>query len=179
MTPPGTGQAEATQVAVLRAQQLALERQLLEVQQQQVAQLTSINSKLDMLNDVRTDLARIQQQQLSHHDSLARAHARLDGMSSQLSEHVTDSTAWRETVQMRLDARLAPYVAEQQMVAKQISNWRGMFVGVQSVMAFLMAIIMWLANGYIEKLDNLESRTSRIERVQDKAIPATITEEKK
>lgn len=179
MTPPNLVQ-EAADVAALRVQQNYLERTLTDLQKQNAEGLANIAQKLDQLNDVRTDLAKIDARLVGQSDSLARAHHRLDGLSQQLAEHVQESTAWREQVQLRLDARVAPLIAEQHNTAKTLASWRGTFVGVQGVMMLLLGLLTWLASGYIGKLEGTTKRVEVLERrseTTDRRIDNTIQKE--
>lgn len=179
MSPPNVV-AEAADVAALRVQHSYLEKTLGELQKQTGEGLANIAQKLDQLNDVRTDLAKIDARLVGLSDSNARAHHRLDGISQQLNEHVQESTAWREQVQLRLDARINPMVIEQQNVAKTLSGWRGTFVGVQGVMSLLLGLLVWMAAGYIGKFEATVKRVDAIERrseASDRRIDQTIQKE--
>lgn len=171
---------EAADVAALRIQQSYLERALADLHKQTTDGFSNIANKLEQLSDVRTDLAKIDARLVGQSDSLARAHHRLDGVSQQLAEHMQESTAWREQVQLRLDARMAPLVAEGQTTAKTLAMWRGTFVGVQGVMALLLGLLTWMASGYIGKLEGTTKRVEVLERrseTTDRRIDNTIQKE--
>ena len=174
MTHPEITGQDAASVAVLQYQQTALQQQMQTMQQQNGDGLQRIYVQLEKLSEMSAQLAAIQQRQEHQSESLARAHSRLDVMGGQLSEHITDSGAWRETAQAKLDAKIAPVIAEQNLQSRTMSRWHGTFLGVQAVVVFLISTILWVANGYIEKIDGQGERIIRLERTIDKSIPTEV-----
>lgn len=170
MAPPDTGQDVAS-VAVLQYQQSEFKTQLQELSKHNSDGLARISLQLEKLTEMSSQLAGIAERQVHQNESLARAHARLDTLTSQMGEHITDSGAWRETAQAKLDAKISPIAAEVALTSRTLSGWRGIFVGVQGVITLLLGVILWIANGYITKIDTFGERINRLERTVDKSIP--------
>lgn len=167
MTLPGIPGQDAASIAVLQNQQQNIERQLTEMQRSTGEQLSAISAKLDKLADMGLEVGRIGQSLAHTSETVTRAHARLDSVERDLADHMSESTVWRESAQARLDARMAPTVAKLDAVANTQTRWTGIYIGVQAVLTLLVALMLWVANGYVTRVDAMEKQLQRAERTLD------------
>lgn len=167
MSPTGTPGQDAASIAVLQTQQQNIERQLTELQRSTGEHLSAISGKLDKLADMSLEIGRISQTIAHQSETVARAHARLDAAERDLTDHLADSLRWRESAQTKLDGRVMPLAAKIETVASTQHRWTGIYLGVQAVLGVLLALLLWVANGYITKVDSLEKQMLRVERQTD------------
>lgn len=168
MTPPNTHGQDTASIAVLQAQQVHIGQQLDELKRVNSAQLSEISSKLDKLSEMGLEMGRIKQTTVHQAETLARAHGRLDTLEKDFNEHLSESSNWRDQQVSKLDAKLAPLAVKVDAVAATQNRWTGGYIGVQVVIGALFGIILWLANGYISKVDQIGKDINRIDRQIDR-----------
>lgn len=130
-----TQDSSGAAVAVLNAQHAAIKEQIAALNQSLTDALMAINSRLDSLPAMRGDLLVLTEKLAHYREAVDSAHKRVD----------------------KVDTRLAELEALK-------NRWRGAFIIGQLLTGSLLALIIWVANGYIEQIGDVSDRIYRLER---------------
>lgn len=141
MSPPSTGAQDAA-VAVLQTQQVTLEKGLHDLTLRVTEGFSSMESKLDRLNDLTTTLARIAAQQEQHSDGLRRAFAQVAEMQNELNG-----------------------------LRRQVNVARGVTVGVTLLAGATIGLLLWVSDGFIVEHRDNRNRIHELELMNERHHP--------
>lgn len=141
MTHPNPGAQDAA-VAVLQTQQVALENGLRDLTARVTEGFSSMDAKLDRLNELTTTLARIAAQQEQHSDGLRRAFTLVAETQSEVNA-----------------------------LRRQVNIARGVTLGVTILGGTVVSLLLWVSSGFIAEHRDNRNRIHQLELLNERHHP--------
>lgn len=145
MSPPSTGAQDAA-VAVLQTQQITLERAVSDLSTRVAEGFSSIDAKLDRLNELTTTLARIAAQQEQHSDGLRRAFGEIQTLTAEVGS-----------------------------LRRQIHLARGVTIGATLLGGSILGVVLWVSDGFIAEHRDNRDRIHQLELLNERHHPGRTT----
>lgn len=161
-------------VAVLNAKYDMLAQSMNDMRSSMSSNFSALSTKFDVVTNLVREITRMQEKQEGHATGLSRAFQEIEDLRKQMHEwdkengnwrlqHEAATQLYRENILAERDEWRRVHAAEHAAIEKRSHTVRGIALGIASVYTLLLGLLLWVANGLINKLDAVDSRTRVME----------------
>ena len=136
-------------VAVLQVQIQNQQQTMLDLARTVNEGMATLSSKVDRLSEVASIIATISERMASHSDGLQRAFGEVRAVHDRLTEHLEESSQWREELNTQIEAKLALRDKRIEDTKSAISTWRGVVLGFMAAAGLAAGLTTFMAGKYV------------------------------
>ena len=171
-------------VAVLQAQQSTLEVQNRELAKSVNEGFAAINAKIDRISDIAIAITQMSARQEAHSEGLSRAFNEIKGTHEALDRSVAEMTQWRDRLENSIDERFDvrdksrtryhdEHAGVHAEIERRLTLARGLVLGISLTYGVVLALVVWIAVGYLEDTGENRERIHQLELNEARAHPRT------
>lgn len=145
--------SDSAEIAVLNSEVGALRQAVTDLRDSTNQQFGALNARFDVVTGLVREVTRIQEQQSSHGSGLGRAFTEIERVRTDLQTEL-------DTANKAFDAEFERQGIVHAEIEKRLHTANGWLVGAGVVVSLLLAVLIWVAAGVVERVKDVENHSN-------------------